>query len=208
LQTFNDAESDLKRAKEDAFTSIHILWRAWAVAYEANAQESRFLLDPSYGGAASVGFAKKRDQVARVPPDMTYDFVAQAGNTAAFSGYLSDEFRNITFPGEREAAADALRAFGSYVAVDGAMRELETHGRRRDAVALLTGRAPGQAQGAFDLFSDAIGRTLKINQSEFDSAVTAGFATVKNFDVRAGILASIMAVLCLLGLMQRIREYN
>ena len=42
---------DLKQIIEDAFDSIHSLWQAAAIAYDANGDESRFLL----GGPRAPG---------------------------------------------------------------------------------------------------------------------------------------------------------
>jgi hypothetical protein len=44
---FLSASSHLKVAKEDAFVSLHALREASALAYSANADESRYLLDSS-----------------------------------------------------------------------------------------------------------------------------------------------------------------
>ena len=74
---------DLHVAREDAFTSVHALWQARALAFSANGSESRYLLDPQHAGEYEAEFRTRKNAV---------------------SGLLADELRNITFPGEREAA--------------------------------------------------------------------------------------------------------
>ncbi|MBV9269366.1 MAG: hypothetical protein JO061_24570 [Acidobacteriaceae bacterium] len=204
LQELNSAARNLKRAKEDAFTSIHALWRARAVAYAANADESRFLLDPQHASERTQAFYNKRDLLAKLPAGATYDSVTPND----FTGYLADELNNITFRGEREAANETLTGFGRYVAVDGQIRDLERRGQHKQAVELCTGTAPGQSDWAFDQFDTALGRTLKINQDAFDASIAEGFGVLRYFDLKAGIFAGVIAVLCLFGLLQRIREYQ
>lgn len=211
LQTLNAAEDDLKRAKEDAFTSIHALWRARAVAYAANSDESRYLLDPAHSKERTDAFLAKRDLLAKLPPNAAYSTEAQAsgaGSSPSFTGYLADELNNITFPGEREAAAESLKAFGAYIDFDAKIRDLEGHGKPKEAIALCTRTAAGQSDWPFEKFNDAVLRTLKINQDAFDSSIKDGLAALKNFDVKAVVFSTVIAMLCLFGLLQRIREYQ
>lgn len=204
----HSASNNLKRAKEDAFTSIHALWRARAVAYEAKSDQRRLLLDPKNAAQRTTDFTRHRDEVAKLA-GQTYDQVANATDTpAGLSGYLADELNNITFPGEGNAAMETLRDFARYVVLDGQIRTLESQGKHRDAIALCTGTAPGQSDWAFDRFSDALQRTLKINQDAFDGSVKAGFGLLRNFDAKAALVAAALALLCLLGVLQRTREYS
>jgi hypothetical protein len=205
LKQLNSAERNLKRAKEDAFTSVHALWRARAVAYESNADESRFLLDPKRADEETAEFFSRRDQLAKLPPGASYD---NAEKTPGFSGYLADELNNITFRGEGEAATETLRDFGQYVRIDADIRSLEHNGKHQQAIELCTGTAPGQSDWAFDAFDAALGRALKINQDAFDTSVAQGFAALRNFTAKISIFAAALAILCLLGLLLRIREYR
>ena len=204
LRGLNSAEKNLVRAKEDAFTSIHALWRARAAAYAANSVESRFLLDPEHAAERTDTFFAKRDLLAKLPPGATYENAEKHG----FTGYLADELNNITFNGEREAATETLRDFGRYVAIDAQIRDLQRRGQHREAIELCTGTAPGQSDWAFEAFDTALGRTLKVNQDAFDTSVTEGFAVLRHFEVKAAIFTAIVAILCLFGLWQRIGEYR
>jgi hypothetical protein len=211
VRALNSAENDLMRAKEDAFSSVHTLWRARAVAYAATADESRFLLDPAHRNELTESFFTKRDLLATLPPNVTFENEARLsgeGSRPGFSGYLADELNNITFPGEREAASDILKTFGNYLSIDARIRELEAHGGHRDAIALRMRNAPGQSDSAFGKFDDAVGRTLKINQDAFDVSVNDGLAALGNFDIKAAVVSAVVAMLGLTGLLQRIREYR
>ena len=85
----------LKIAKHDAFDSIHALWRARAVAYAANADESRYLLDDANSALHDQAFlARSKDVTLK---------------------YLGTEQSNITFPGERDAANETVHFFDDYL---------------------------------------------------------------------------------------------
>jgi len=210
LHTLMQVQNHLKVAREDAFISIHALWRARAVAYAANADESRYLLDRQNAAKHEQEFFAKRDKLAKLPSGSTIQSVIEArrSHVSGFTGYLADELDNITFPGEREAAIETLDSFERYLRVDGQIRALDRSGRYKEAVALCTGTKPGESNWAFDQFDKALGRTLKINQDAFDLAVDNGFKILAHFDVEMSVCAVLIGVLTLLGLMQRIREYR
>lgn len=206
LQSFNAAESDLKRAKEDAFTSIHALWRTWALAYQMKSGESRLLLDPQHSEQVHASLLEEQQHIAKLEPDDTFEAAAQSSPPARFSGYLAAEWNNVTFPGEREAAADVLRAYGHF---EGAVRVLEASESRHGKILVpSTSMNTGDVDRAFDEFSRALEHTLQINQKEFNSAVADGFAQIENVNVKAAGLAGIVGLLSFLGVMQRIREYK
>ena len=106
--------------------------------------------------------------LAKRPEGLSFDgLVAQvvAGSLPdGFQGYLAAELRNITFPGEREAAVEMLKTFARYIALDGEIRRLENQGDHAAAVTLCIGYAPGQSNWAFARFDEALGKTLDINQ--------------------------------------------
>jgi hypothetical protein len=211
LRTLNSAEDDLRRAKEDAFTSIHALWQARAVAYAANSDEGRFLLDAAHRKELTESFLAKRNLLATLPPNVTFEDEARlsgGGSRPGFTGYLADELNNITFAGEREAATNVLKTLGNYLTVDARIRDLESHGSHRDAIALRVGNTPGRSDWDFAQFDGAVLRTLEINQDAFDASVKDGFALLKSFDIKATVFTVITVMLCMLGPLQRIREYR
>jgi hypothetical protein len=158
---FTTADRQLKVAKQDAFESIHVLWKARAVGYSAKADRSRSLMDVAHASQYEQAFQQKVVQV---------------------NGYLADELKNITFSGEQDAANKAAAAFADYA------------------------RNPQPA--AFDLFDQAISETLRINQSAFDAAVKNSFDALNNVEITASIICGTIALLALLGLLPRLREYS
>lgn len=91
VSAFYREMSQLKIAKQDAFESLHALWRARAIGYEVEADQWRALLDPSHGH--DIEFASKSAEV--------YNF-------------LDAELHNIKFEGEMEAANDAAKFFTDF----------------------------------------------------------------------------------------------
>ena len=199
VSSFRAEDRELKTAKEDAFDSIHALWQARALAYSANADESRYLLDPEQAAADQRSFDVKADQIAHAP-------TAKGGE--ASSGYLADEMKNITFAGEREPATNALFWFGRYRTVDRDVRNLANGGKRQEAIAEAVGSVPGGPKEDFKIFDEYVGKTLAINQHEFEEAVARGFSDVAGFEVSAPLGALLIAALAFFGLLPRIREYT
>ncbi len=178
---FRAADRDLTRAKEGSFEPVSALWQARAAAYSANADESRYLLDPSRAAASEQAFRTKADEV-------------ENHDLAALSG-------------DRESAVETLERFKAYRAIDGKIRQLETSGQHAAAIALCTGNAPGQSDWAFSRFDQELDQILSANERSFDAAVAQGFEDVNGFDISAPLIALSIAALAFLGLLPRIREY-
>lgn len=205
-------QGQLRVAKEDAFDSVSALWRARAVAYEAEGDESRSLVDPARAQAARSAFTAEVNALAKVPGGLTPDqLVAAARNdpeVEGFSGYLADELHNLTFPGERDAALNTLSTFEDYVKLDTTVQNLQASGQTQRAADLCLGTSPGGAAGAFQRFDDALGATLAINQGAFEAAVANGLADLHGLEAEAFVTFAIVAVLIFWGLSARIKEYQ
>jgi hypothetical protein len=201
----------LKVAKEDAFTSLHALRQGRAIAYSANAAESRYLLDKAFASSHEQAFFRHVERIAKLPQGMTYDRLlaeVRSGKLpTGFSGFMADGLNNITFKGERESAVKTLDMFVRYLAIDTQIRQLETSGQHQAAVTLCIGTNPGQSNWAFEEFKKAHSETMNINKDEFDLAIAASFNTLNGFEVKMPVLMGAIALFTLLGLRPRMREY-
>lgn len=206
------ASTQLKIAKEDAFESIHALWQVRALAYSANGDESRYLLDSAMATKHEQAFAIKVAKLADIPNTETFKRVVNtltsSGTNTGFKGLFADELNNITFKGEREAAIATLAAFGTYFEIDQQIRQLQQSGNHDAAVALCIGNNQGQSNWAFDRFDSALDKTIMINQQAFDQAVSQGFKDLEGFEVTTPIVLSAIALLTLFGLLPRTKEYS
>jgi hypothetical protein len=203
--------SDLVKAKEWSYDSVVALMDARASAYDANAAESRWLLDPTMRTQHEQMFVKRAGELVTLKANS--DFASaerQAQNKEtikAFTGSLATELNNITFTGEREAATATLHWFGVYIAIDKQIRALELSGHHAEAIALCIGNESGQSNWAFNNFDGALGDTLKINQDKLDEYVAAGFADINMLWGFSLAQALLQALLFLLALRPRIKEY-
>lgn len=213
------ADGHLVVAKRNAYDSVIALSRARAVAYDMNADESRYLTDPARAAAYQQSFLDKTQAVAHLPGatlDSYNDELSRRADAhradhrvVPFDGFLGTELRNITFPGEQDAAERALTAFQRYQQDDRAMRGLRNQGQLKAAVTFNTGTAPGQSNADFELLSTALGDVLAVNQRAFDTAVADADADLGAGTAAPGGLALVLALaLSVLGVRPRLREYR
>ncbi len=198
LQAFVGADRELKVAKQDAFESIHVLWQARSLAYSANADESRSLLDPSHAAVYDASFLSKADRIAAMQP----------GQTQPTGGFLAAELNNITFVGEREAAAETVARFAEYLDMDRKIRKLEQAKSHAAAVALCLGKDLTPSASSFSRFDRALGQTLDVNERAFSAAVERGFNHVAGFEITLPVASLVIVFLAWLGLRPRLREYE
>lgn len=201
------SRNELKVAREDAFVSVHALLQARAIAYAARASENRMLLDPDRALADQQDFMDKVSQLAHAvnQKDLGH-LLGQAErrlSLSGYSGYFVDELKNVTFPGEFDAALDTLRNFLAFYDVDRKVWMELSQGHRDAAMALSAQFAP-----AFAKYDTALQKTLDINQKAFERSVSAGFEELAGLDTRAALAMAVVALLVYLGLMPRIREYR
>jgi hypothetical protein len=213
-----DSSNELKIAKEDAYNSIVALLDARANAYDANAAESRWLLDRKHAAVHEKYFREKMASVARF--DAGHDFAStiarartQLGNSEKFnlpgmSGSLADELNNIIFPEEGEAALESLKKLADYTATDAKMRQMESDGKHDQAVSVGLGYDPKGSNFLFSKFDDALGRTLKINEYHMKNAVNQATRELDGL-VAGSLLVTFVALLCTYaGLRPRLEEYH
>ena len=208
LAAMGEEQGELRLAKEDAFTSIHALWRARALAYEAKSDESRSLYDPGRAALDQGLFSRNVEALAKLPSVMTAtQMVARLGSggrASGLSGYLGDELNNTTFSGERGAALATFDDFEKYVSTDAEVDRLERKGQFKQALEMRL----GPSEGAFQRFDVSLGKTLSINQTAFDQSVQGGLVGLQSGEMKAAVTAVLIAVLILLGFTPRIREYE
>lgn len=137
-------------AKQDAFDSLYALRTGRALAYSANADKSRYLLDPQLSAARQTSFTQK-----------IQDLQANLNKATA----------NTTFVGEGTALRETQTALVTYLKIDQQIRTLKTSGKLAQAIAVCVGNRPGDSNYAFKQFLDAHNNVLNINLFEFDRNV-------------------------------------
>jgi hypothetical protein len=209
ISTFGQANTDLKIAKEDAFESIHALWRARAIAFDANGDESRFLLDKERAAQHEKVF---RDRVALLTttpsPSQADVSLLQRGNAPTFKGLFADELRNGTFDGERAAAVLMVQQFARYYAIDVRIRSLEKAGQHQEAIQLCIGSGANESNAVFAGFDEALEKVIAINKREFDHTIDEGGHALKVAEYVNPVITIAIALLALIGYRPRLREYE
>lgn len=197
---FRDSREDLRVARDDAFNSIHLLWRARALAYDARGDEDRYLLGRAGSGAYASGFVVKVSQLSSTAGDPRLG--------AEPRGLLIDELHNVTFQGEAQAAQAALAALSEFVLVDGRIRTSEAQGQHAQAVDLAIGGGAGQAGAVFARLDAALERATMINQDAFDAVLRAADDGLRRAGWLDPALALAIALAAWLGVRPRLREYS
>jgi len=213
-----NAESDrLNVARYDAFGSIQALSLARAVSYDANADESRYLVDPGSAAQYQQSFLAKSQQIANVGPTGIFGYdAALAADIAAyqrdnsvvrFGGFLGAEFRNITFPGERQAAVATLLAFQRYERDDRTLRALAAK-NLAEAVAYDIGTGASQSDGAFNQYDAALSSVIAVNSDAFAAAVASGEggSAGELIFLEAGLVLAVALIIA--GVRPRLAEYH
>ncbi|MEU6201734.1 hypothetical protein [Streptomyces sp. NPDC047061] len=183
-QLLSASAAHLKVARHDAFDSVVALSRACAIAYDANADESRYLLDPRRRTRYADSFLAKSQQLygIRGATLSTYDARLAAtwndyradSTDLRFTGEFRRELDNITFPGERAAAERTVDAYAVYERDDRRIRALLAAGKEQQAVEFCMGWEAGTSNAHFGAWMTALDEVTDINRAHFDESVGAG----------------------------------
>lgn len=212
IQALLASSHHLKVAKEDSFKSLYLLRQSRSIAYSANADESRYLLDTTRATIHEQAFFDKVNNIAKLPNNQTFETVAttvlKGEKVWGVTGLMADALNNITFEGEKNAAVATLNTFDTYFKLDKQIRQLQQSGKRAEAITLCTGYNQGQSNWAFEQFKAANKKFIDVNQEQFELAIALGFKDVQNFEIIAPIATASIALLTLFGLLPRLKEYE
>jgi hypothetical protein len=218
VATLGANDQHLKVAKQDAYDSVYALRVARATAFDANADESRYLVDPERAQQYQQAFLGKSLSLTSFPQPATiatYDAAlapvvtqVRQGRTPELGGAFGTALHNITFAGEPAAAAAVMETWAVYQRGDRTLRADATSGRMSEAVRLDTSPAPGDSDGEFSAFDAALGRWIQVNQDAFDQAVAAGVGNLNGWNLYPALGAVLVVGLTFFGLRPRIGEYR
>jgi len=214
------AAEHLRGAKKDAFDSVAALTAAKALSTDANADESRIIVDPSRAAQYQDSYLAKSRQLMDVGSGATlqsYDTAVKSSLDAyfgdpmkhpvLFGGYFGTELKNITFPGERAAAEQMLRTYQTYELDDRKLRQ-KIATDLPEAIRFDTSPASSDSDGAFVAYSGALQSVIDINQKAFDSSIAEGLSGMSPWPwVPFGGMA-LVVVLVVAGARPRLAEYR
>ncbi|MFF4507752.1 hypothetical protein [Streptomyces sp. NPDC001401] len=217
-QLLSATSGHLRGARRDAFDSVVALSRARAIAYDANADESRYLLDPRRREQYARSYLAKSQELYGIEGATLTSYDSRLATTwqayradrhdLRFTGEFRRELDNITFPGERAAAEKTVDAYAVYQNDDRKIRTLIASGREREAVAFCISWEPGMSNEHFGAWMSALDRVTDINRAHFASSVRDGRSVVSGLlPWTVGLLLAAMA-LTALGLRPRLAEFR
>ncbi|MFJ9821603.1 hypothetical protein ACIRU3_41430 [Streptomyces sp. NPDC101151] len=217
-QLLASSSENLRAARRDAFDSVVALSRARAVAYGANADESRYLLDKERRDRYESAFLAKSQKLYGIQDATlaTYDRELAATwqlyetdhHDLRFTGEFRRELDNITFPGERTAAERTVRAYAVYEHDDRKIRSLVATGQEREATEFCMGWEPGTSNAHFGTWMAALDKVQDINRAHFGASVRAGRSAVDELLPWAAALLLASMLLTALGLRPRLAEFR
>jgi hypothetical protein len=217
-QMLISSSGNLRGARRDAFDSVVALSRARAIAYDANADESRYLLDSQRREQYAQSFLAKSQKLYGIRGATlgTYDDGLATSWQAyridhhdlRFTGEFRRELDNITFPGERSAAEQTVETYAVYQRDDRRIRALLAAGKEREAVEFCMDWKPDTSNAHFGAWMAALDKVTDINRTHFTSSVQDGRAAVNGLLPWAGGLLLAAMVLTLLGLRPRLAEFR
>ncbi|MEV8018049.1 hypothetical protein AB0O76_17260 [Streptomyces sp. NPDC086554] len=209
---------ELRVARRDAFDSVVALSRAKALAYSANADESRYLLLPDRRPAYERLFLDKSQRLYGIKSATLETYDEQLAATWAayradhgdrrFTGEFRRELDNITFVGEREAAERTVEAYAVYQRDDRTVRALLRQGKEREAVAFCVNWEPNTSNAHFGAWMKELDQVTDINRAHFAQAVRDGRGALTGLLPAAGVALVLAALLTVLGLRPRLAEYR
>ncbi|MEH0574625.1 hypothetical protein QBA54_09060 [Streptomyces sp. B21-108] len=217
-QMLSASAEHLRGARRDAFDSVVALSRARAIAYDANADESRYLLDPARRDQYARSFLAKSQQLYGLKDATLSTYDSRLATTwqayesdhhdLRFTGEFRRELDNITFPGERTAAEKTMETYAVYQRDDRRIRALVAAGKEREATEFCMDWKPGTSNAHFAAWMTALDKVTDINRDHFASSVQAGRSAVSGLLPWAGGLLLGAMLLTVLGLRPRLAEFR
>ncbi|MFE9096937.1 hypothetical protein [Streptomyces sp. NPDC007264] len=217
-QLLTSTAGHLRVARRDAFDSVVALSRARAIAYEANADESRYLLDPGRRDQYAASFLAKSQQLYGLKGATLSTYDSELATTwqayeadhhdLRFTGEYRRELDNITFSGERAAAEKTVETYTVYQHDDRKIRALLAAGKEDQAVEFCMGWEPGTSNAHFGTYMAALDKLTDINRDHFTVSVREGRATIDGLLPWAAGLLLGATTLTALGLRPRLAEFR
>ena len=189
------------------------------MSYDANADESRNLLDPHRMNQYEQDFLDKSQQLVGVGANdvseydalLNKDMIAYRADSSdvRIDGFFGTELNNITFSGERDAAEQTLLMFQLYQRDDRMIREMVTGGDLRAAIEFCVDTSRGTSNYDFYRYDRALTELIDINQRAFDTSITAGETALDGWTglIPYGV-GALVVVLVGIGVWPRLAEYR
>jgi hypothetical protein len=216
---FGGVAGHLADAKTQAFDPIVALSQARAISVDANADESRFLVDPQRTQQYQDAFAQKSQSLMGFPGVGAADYDGAVDK--AVLGYLGD-WSDITFTGlyggvlrapipaaDRPAVLHLLFAYQNYESDDRALKLLAAQGSLFTTIQFDIGADAFDSDWAFTQYDTALTTLTGADQRAFDAGIAAARDDLAGWNLLLPALAVVLLLgLTAVGLYPRLAEYR
>jgi hypothetical protein len=203
--------AQLRVLKEDAYESLRALRIGRVHLYQANGAKSRYLLDPALAAQYELAFQHQTEEILKLPNSITLAMVIEAYRTGTpipgVAGEFAEALNHVSFAGEQKVLIRMLEDYAEYLQINQQIRQLAARGQTQAAIDLSIGGNPGQSYGAFKQLRDANEAAIEINTQVFERLTAKTIRSLDNFELQAAITVTLIALMILLGLRPRLREY-
>ncbi|WP_245627569.1 hypothetical protein [Actinomadura oligospora] len=203
--------SALSKAKTDGFDSILALARARAIGNSAQADQTRFLLDPERKDTYEQVFLSKSQTVLYLPADNLTGYqdavrglkgLKTQRDDKPILGFLGTEGRRPS--SDAKALDDVLAGFKKFQQNDRQMRDLVSSGDRGQAITLQT----GQAATDYAAYDQSLVKLAAVHQATFDGAMKDGKGGTKGWQYGLPLAGLAVVLLLVVGVRPRLAEYR
>ncbi|MEE2049086.1 hypothetical protein [Nocardiopsis tropica] len=211
-------------AKEEGLDAAMALSRAGAISTDMQADQSRYLVDPTHADNYQQVYLERAQQVLFRPADNLEDYYAAIDEVAAASsepsgdgradgdapvalGYLGENAGDSLLPGQEGALADVLASYNALQDRDRELRAAVEAGDLDSAVAVRMEIAHAE-DGAFRAYEQALDELTGQHKAAFTAGIARGDSALAPWSwlLPAGALA--LLALVVLGVRPRLAEYR
>ncbi|XVQ13218.1 hypothetical protein ACQP1W_11950 [Spirillospora sp. CA-255316] len=214
-------ERHLRTAKSDGFDSLLALSRARAISTSANADETRYLVDPGRADTYEQVFLSKSQTVLYRADGNNLTRYNQAiqrdlgkpgldPSRERFLGFLGREADYGDLRGQPGVYAEVLRNYRAFQQSDSRVRALAREGQTARAVEARLGGGSGgfSSDRDFRAYDRSLTKLIKIHDDAFNDAVRKGDAGTRGWNVVLPVAGLVLVGLIMGGVRPRLAEYR
>jgi hypothetical protein len=199
----------LSKAKNDGFDSVLSLSRARAISNNANADETRFLLDPDRADTYEQVYLDKSQEIVYVPAGNLGAYYGQLDSSlsrhSGFMGFFGAESGHVTLPGQRAAVDATLSGYQQVQHDDRDVRaRAATVSGGHDAIVTRMGTASRD----YARYDTSLVSLTNIHEKAFEGAIRDGDHGLSNWDLLLPGAAVVIVLLVIAGVRPRLVEFR
>ena len=211
-------------AKDEGLDAAMALARAGAITTDAQADQSRYLIDDVFSDNYRQVYLERSQQVLFRPANTLEDYYAAIGEVpGAFPtlpgsddadpedpgtlGYLGQDAQDALLPGQEDALAEVLSAYNDLQVEDRRLRSAAEVGETEEAIAVRMGVAHTE-DGVFPAYMSALDGLIDLHREEFSAGIERGDAALAPWAWALPVGALLLLTLVVVGVRPRIVEYR